>query len=135
VTLRNLFGFLSAVGEGHGADRDELTRQDELGILSERARSGYNFARLGRAYDRAWVAGFAGGLKAVGPSECGSALFDVGSAGFDRELPLDDAPAAAALRERIDRYWDFFRERRKRGGHPGLPAVDDGHLRATGYGK
>jgi hypothetical protein len=135
VSLRNLFGFIARVGEGGGAARSELTRDDGSGVLSERSRSLYNIYHLGRGYDRAWVAGFEGALKAVGPTEDGFALLDVGSAGFDRELPAADGPAGAALRERIDRYWNAFRDRRKSGGAAPLSAEVEARLRALGYGR
>ena len=135
ISLRSLFDFFMGVGAGKGADRDELLHGDELGVLSERARSRYNRDRLGRDYDRAWIAAFSGELKAVGPSEFGLELFDVGSKGFDRQLPIAAPPASKGLGERIDRYWSSFRDRRRTHSLPAIPPEADRRLHALGYGK
>lgn len=135
VSLRNLFGFLVAAGSGRGADRDELVRSDDLGVLSERARSRYNRDRLGRDYDRAWIAAIDGDLKAVGPSEFGLELFDLARSGFDREVRLTDPPAHERLHERIDRYWSTFRDRQRAHSLPAIPPEVDHRLSTIGYGN
>jgi hypothetical protein len=135
VSLRSLFGFLAKVGAGGGADRDELVRRDDLGVLSERARSRYNRDRLGRAYDRAWIAAVEGDLKAVGPSEFGLELFDVGSAGFDKELPLAAKACLNGPAARIDHYWSTFRDRHRTHALPAIPPEADRRLHAIGYGR
>jgi sulfatase-like protein len=135
VSLRSLFGFFLGVGTGKGASRDELVQGDDLGVLSERARSRYNRDRLGPAYDRCWIAAFAGDVKAVGPSEFGLERFDVGSQGFDRQLPIAAPPASERLGERIDRYWSTFRDRRRTHALPAIPPETDRRLKTIGYGK
>lgn len=132
VTLRSLYDFICSCAAGETPDVAVLARVDEHGMISERYPSGHNANVLGEAYERSWVSLIEGNRKAVGPSDHGLELYDIETAGFDREVPVSDSLGEKMLGARVDGYWEEFRDTREEA----LESLTDDEirqLRALGY--
>ncbi|HXI03051.1 MAG TPA: sulfatase-like hydrolase/transferase, partial [Candidatus Saccharimonadales bacterium] len=134
ASLVNLYDYILAAASGGTPDEAILSQAGKHGILSERYPSGYNAAKLGPAYGRAWVSLIEDDLKVVGPPDEGLKLYDLGKEGFSSEVPLAMTPEAALLGGRIADYWDALRDQRT--GDEGRAAESKERLRrlkALGY--
>ncbi|MEJ2721733.1 MAG: sulfatase [bacterium] len=141
MSTRSLHDFILSLASGDTPDLTAFAEPDSFGVLAERYPSGHAIQiSLGTGYDRPWVALFEDGLKAIGPSQYGSELFDVEVNGFHNETPLTgeaavDTTAAGALFGRIDTYWDRFRDRREASEFAETSEEMRKNLRSLGYIK
>jgi hypothetical protein len=113
LTIRSLYNFVLMLANGEDPPLTTIAEADTFGIVAERYPSGHDIKlSLGEGYDRPWVTLFENGIKGIGPSQYGFELYDIGTGEFHRDVAAIDTTGASALRNRIDLYWDTYRDRR-----------------------
>ncbi|MCK4511859.1 sulfatase, partial [bacterium] len=132
ITTRSIYDFACSCAAGEAPDVSVFARLDEHGMISERYVSGRNVEALGKAYDRSWVSVIEGNRKAVGPFEHGVEIYDIETAGFEREVPVSDTLAARRLGATVDAYWEENRDTRD-DAFESLTDDEIEQLRALGY--
>ncbi len=137
ISTRSLYDYILLLANGETPDLTAIARPDSFGVVSERYPSGHSSEYLGgNGYDRPWVALFENDLKGVGPSQYGFELFGFDRTGFHREAALAmDSTDTSGLREKIDRYWETYRDRRPESSSGDDPEEMSDNLRSLGYIK
>jgi hypothetical protein len=134
LNLRGIDRFIYESARRKEAHLESLVRTDDFGVVAERYPYFATVQLFGKEDDRFWVSMFEEELKAVGPSQSGFQLFDVGVAGFDQEVEVFDNESP--LFDRVDEYWEKYRDRRiELPDKRTLSEEEIKRLRALGYIK
>jgi arylsulfatase A-like enzyme len=137
ISTRSLYDYILKLAYGETPDLATIAETDTFGVICERYPSGRSIESLpGTGYERPWVALFENESKGIGPSQYGFEYFGFDSTAFYREKELvADSTVTSGLRERVDRYWETYRDRREESGFGETSEAMSKKLRSFGYIK
>jgi hypothetical protein len=134
VTTRRLFDFVLSCARGSVPEPESLGRNDEFTTIAERYPTSRENAPGNPLSHFPRVACVQDSFKVVGPSICGTNVYNIEESGFRDGDPLNELAAATRLQEFIDTYWDTHRDMRGEKGTPRRPSKEElDRLRSLGY--